>query len=97
VPGGAHLRELRGPLGLIGVDERKPQRLADAFGHYGKAGSQVLRYQLSLGHADLTAITAMGPSARHIAPSALADRIRALPSPVAVTVDLRISAYRRPG
>jgi 23S rRNA (guanine745-N1)-methyltransferase len=97
VPGGAHLRELRGPLGLIGVDERKPQRLADAFGHYGKAGSQVLRYQLSLGHADLTAITAMGPSARHIAPSALADRIQALPSPVAVTVDLRISAYRRPG
>jgi len=39
----------------------------------------------------------MGPSAHHIAPSALADRIQALPSPAAVTVDLRISAYRRPG
>jgi 23S rRNA (guanine745-N1)-methyltransferase len=96
-PGEAHLQELRGPLGLIGVDQRKPQRLADAFGHYANAGSQELGYQLSLGHAGLMAVTAMGPSAHHIAPSALADRIQALPSPVAVTVDLRISAYRRPG
>ncbi len=96
-PGGAHLRELRQPLGLIGVDQRKPQRLADAFGHYTPLGSQVLNYQLSLDHADLTAVTAMGPSAHHIAPGALADRIQALPSPAAVTVDLRISAYRRRG
>ena len=94
-PGGAHLRELRQPLGLIGVDQRKPQRLADAFGHYAQLGSQVLNYQLSLDHADLAAVTAMGPSACHIAPGALADRIQALPSPAAVTVDLRISAYRR--
>jgi 23S rRNA (guanine745-N1)-methyltransferase len=96
-PGGAHLRELRQPLGLIGVDECKPQRLADAFGHYTPLGSQVLNYQLSLDHADLTAVTAMGPSAHHIAPGALADRIQALPSPAAVTVDLRISAYHRRG
>ncbi len=95
-PGGAHLRELRRPLGLIGVDERKPQRLADAFGHYAQLGGQVLNYQLSLDHADLAAVTAMGPSAHHIAPGVLADRIQALPSPVAVTVDLRITAYRRP-
>jgi 23S rRNA (guanine745-N1)-methyltransferase len=94
-PGGAHLRELRQPLGLIGVDQRKPQRLAAAFGHYARLGSQVLNYQLGLDHADLAAVTAMGPSAYHIAPGALADRIQALPSPVAVTVDLRISAYRR--
>jgi len=94
-PGGAHLRELRQPLGLIGVDQRKPQRLAYAFGHYAQLGSQVLNYQLSLDHADLAAVTAMGPSACHIAPGALADRIQALPSPAAVTVDLRISAYRR--
>ena len=96
-PGAAHLRELREPLGLIGVDQRKPQRLADAFGHYAQLGSEVLNYQLSLDHADLTALAAMGPSAHHIAPSALADRILALPSPAEVTVDLRISAYRRPG
>src|SRR5215472_3961485 len=94
-PGGARLRELRGPLGLIGVDERKPQRLEDAFGHYAEAGRQELSYQLSLGHADLAAVTAMGPSAHHIAPSALADRIQALPSPATVTVDLQITAYRR--
>jgi 23S rRNA (guanine745-N1)-methyltransferase len=96
-PGAAHLRELRQPLGLIGVDERKPQRLVDAFGHYAQLGSQVLNYQLSLDHADLMAVAAMGPSAHHIAPGALPDRIQAVPSPAAVTVDLRISAYRRRG
>jgi len=96
-PGGAHLRELRQPLGLIGVDQRKPQRLADTFGHYAQLGSEVLNYQLNLDHAGLTAVTAMGPSARHIAPGALAGRIQALPSPASVTVDLRISAYRRRG
>jgi hypothetical protein len=32
----------------------------------------------------------MGPNARHITPQALAARIRSLPSPATVTVDLKI-------
>lgn len=35
----------------------------------------------------------MGPSARHITPGTLAARIRALPDPATVTVDLRIRVY----
>ena len=81
VPGPAHLRELRRPLGLIGIDRRKTRRLADAFRGYARSGATRLRYRLTLDHAALTALVTMGPSARHIAQEALAARIHALPRP----------------
>lgn len=94
VPGPEHQRELRGSLGLIGIDERKTERLADAFAGYQSADATAVRYQLRLSHADLTDLVAMGPSARHIAAEALADRVAALPDPVAVTVDVEVRSYR---
>lgn len=94
VPGPSHQRELRGPLGLIGIDERKAARLADAFGGYpGQAVTSVC-YQLQLGHADLADLVAMGPSARHIATDALPGLAAALPAPVAVTVDVELRSYQ---
>jgi 23S rRNA (guanine745-N1)-methyltransferase len=94
-PGADHLKELRRPLGMIGIDPGKARRLANAFGRYATCGVTPVKYQLSLDHADLAALVTMGPSARHVTPQALADRIRALPDPVAVTADLQIRAYRR--
>jgi 23S rRNA (guanine745-N1)-methyltransferase len=94
-PGPAHLRELREPLGMIGIDPGKPGRLADAFGGYAAPGVTALNYRLSLDHASMASLVAMGPSARHMTPQALAARVSALPEPAAVTVDLRIRVYRR--
>jgi 23S rRNA (guanine745-N1)-methyltransferase len=93
-PGADHLRELRRPLGLIGVDERKTARLADAFGDYPSAAVTGVRYQLRLGHAALTDLVAMGPSARHIEADTLADRVAAQPDPVTVTVDVEVRSYQ---
>jgi 23S rRNA (guanine745-N1)-methyltransferase len=93
-PGLGHLRELQRPLGMISIDRRKAQRLAGAYRDYGRSVTSV-SYQLSLDHADLTALVSMGPSARHITPQALATRIRSLPSPFTVTVDLQIRVLRR--
>ena len=53
-----------------------------------------MRYQLRLDHAAVTALVAMGPSARHVTPDALAARIAALPDPVPVTVDVEIRSYQ---
>lgn len=89
-PGTEHQRELRQSLGLIGVDERKTARLADAYGDYARAAVTTVRYQLRLSHADLTDLVAMGPSARHIGAAVLADRVAALPEPVTVTVDVEV-------
>jgi 23S rRNA (guanine745-N1)-methyltransferase len=96
-PGDAHLREVLGPLGMIGVDQHKSRRLADAFSNYARPGATRLRYELSLDHAALTALVTMGPSARHVTQETLAARVHALPAPVTVTIDLRIRVYRRPG
>jgi 23S rRNA (guanine745-N1)-methyltransferase len=93
-PGAGHLLELRQALGLIGIDERKGARLADAYGGYPAAAVTSVRYQLRLGHGDLTDLVAMGPSARHIGAGDLAARVAALPAPVAVTVDVEVRSYQ---
>ena len=97
VPGPGHLREIRGPLGMIGIDQRKQRRLAASYRDYGYRGETVVRYSLSLDREDLAALVSMGPSARHVAPSVLAASVRALPSPVTVTADVRIMVFQRPG
>jgi 23S rRNA (guanine745-N1)-methyltransferase len=53
-----------------------------------------VRYQLRLGHAELTDLVAMGPSARHIAAGELAGRVAALRAPVTVTVDVEVRSYQ---
>ena len=89
-PGPGHLAEVRAALGLIGIDSRKSERLAGAFGGYARAGESAVRYRLSLGHADLTDLVAMGPNARHIGADDLAARVAGLPAPFAVTVDVTV-------
>jgi 23S rRNA (guanine745-N1)-methyltransferase len=93
-PGADHLLELRRPLGLIGIDERKAARLADAYGGYASSAVTAVRYQLRLGRAELTDLVAMGPSARHIEADTLADRVAALPDPVTVSVEVEVRSYR---
>ena len=93
-PGTDHLAELRGPLGLIGMDERKTARLADAYRDYPDATEHPVRHSLSLGHAAVTDLVAMGPNARHIGAEVLSERVAALPDPVTVTVDVEVRGYR---
>ena len=93
-PGPGHLSEARSSLGLIGIDDRKSARLADAYGDYASTAVTAVRYELRLGHAGLTDLVAMGPSARHVGAEALAARVAALPAPVPVTVDVQVRSYQ---
>ena len=79
---------------MIGIDQRKSRRLAEAYRDYAQPGVIAVNYHLNLDHAELTALVTMGPSARHITPQELTARIRAMPSPVTVTVNLQIRAFR---
>lgn len=82
-----HLAELVGALDLLRVDVRKQERLA-------ALGRPVLRRRLTrtlrLGHDDLRALVAMGPSARHVDP----DAVSTLPEPFTVTAAVQLDAYR---
>jgi 23S rRNA (guanine745-N1)-methyltransferase len=94
-PGAEHLRELREPLGMIGIEQGKPERLAEEHRDFVESGATRLGYPLTLRHAEVAAVVAMGPSARHIPPDVLAGRVRALPDPATVTVDLRLQVFTR--
>ena len=96
-PGASHLRETRDALGLIGIDARKEDRLADAFAGYAVSGVTPVRYELHLGHADLTDLVAMGPNARHTGADVLAAHVAALPDPFPVTVDVTVRGLSATG
>lgn len=94
-PTPAHLRELIGPLGMIAVDDEKPQRLAAALsGLFERIDRVELEYPMALTHADIDAVVGMGPSAHHRSAAALADRIAELPDETDVTASVLVSSYR---
>jgi 23S rRNA (guanine745-N1)-methyltransferase len=106
-PGGAlivvtpapdHLRELVDLLGLVSVDERKDERLADALGAYfAPDGSVTVRTAMTLAADDVTALVAMGPSSRHVTEAEVRARVRAISQPLSVTAAVAVSVYRVTG
>lgn len=92
VPDRAHLRELVEPLGLLGVDERKDERLRDRLGTgLELVARRELRWTVQLDHAAARDAAAMGPSAYHVESAALEDRVAALPEPLGVTASVSLS------
>lgn len=90
-----HLVELRTALGLLEVDPRKDERLAQSLRtHFAPVQARSVRFDLDLAHPDALTVVGMGPSARHITPEALAERVADLPDPMRVTASIRLGAYR---
>lgn len=87
IPGSGHLDELRAPLGILGVEEGKLERLIEqAEGHLELIGEpEVLDYSMRLDRDSIAAQVGMSPSARHIEPATLAERLRTLPHHLNVT------------
>lgn len=87
IPGSGHLDELRAPLGILGVEEGKLERLIEqAEGHLELIGEpEVLDYPMRLDRDSIAAQVGMSPSARHIEPATLAERLRTLPHHLNVT------------
>ncbi|GAB3978704.1 methyltransferase domain-containing protein [Actinoallomurus acanthiterrae] len=93
-PAPHHLGELIERLGLLSVDERKADRVADSVGErFAPAGVWSLDLPLSLTHADAVSLVTMGPSARHTEPEILRARIAALAEPVKVTAAFEVRAF----
>jgi 23S rRNA (guanine745-N1)-methyltransferase len=105
-PGGAllvvtptrrHLAELVEALGLLTVDERKEERLAAQLEpHLEPDGRESLEWTMELDHAAVGQVAGMGPSAHHVESEALAERLAALPDPVAVSASVTLWRFRCP-
>jgi len=94
-PDDDHLRELAGALGLLSVDERKQERLAEKLGPYFDLTSRrEYRARLELGQTDILAAAQMGPAAWHAGETDLAARVRSLPEQMTATVSVRVSVFR---
>ncbi|MEW2608661.1 putative RNA methyltransferase [Streptomyces sp. NPDC047880] len=90
-----HLRELRGPVGLLAVDPRKEERLRrslDALFRLDR--TEPLEYPMRLSADDAACLVAMSPTAHHLTAAQLGDRVRRLGTPVPVTASFAVSVYR---
>jgi 23S rRNA (guanine745-N1)-methyltransferase len=93
-PTARHLVELVAGLGLLSVDERKPERLERTLGADFVLLEQVEHEErLKLPPADAAALAAMGPSARHLRPEDLAARLTALGGAIPVTLSVTAATY----
>jgi 23S rRNA (guanine745-N1)-methyltransferase len=90
----AHLGELGRLVGGIGIDPRKPERLAASFRRFERLAKQDVTGRISLRHEEVHAVMAMGPSARHLSDDQLDRAIARLPDRVDVTVSVEVSVHR---
>lgn len=95
-PQAGHLDELRDPLGILGVEEGKVERMYNqAVGYLEQAADPVnLAYAIQLDKESIAAQVAMSPSARHISAEELAERMAALPQTMSVTAHARLDRLR---
>jgi 23S rRNA (guanine745-N1)-methyltransferase len=97
-PTARHLAELVDALALLRVDPVKEDRVAASLSPwFAEKDATVLEWTLRLSPRDVTGLVKMGPSAWHVAPDVLADRVAALPDPMAVTARVRVSTYSQVG
>lgn len=95
-PGAGHLDELREPLGILGVEEGKVERMYEqAEGYLEQAADPVdISFPIELDKASIAAQVGMSPSARHISAGELAERMAALPPTLMVTARARLDRLR---
>ncbi|WP_068271561.1 putative RNA methyltransferase [Aldersonia kunmingensis] len=103
-PGGAflvvtpttrHLRELIGPLGMIGVDEQKDRRLDESLsGDFERVEQVPVEFTMTLHRDEVATLVGMGPSAHHVTPERRAELIELLPEPMSVTASVQLTHYR---
>ncbi|USY22954.1 methyltransferase type 11 [Nocardiopsis exhalans] len=94
-PAADHLTEPREELGLLHVDPRKDERLAEGLkDHFTLESGRDLRFTMELAHEDVLTVVGMGPSARHVSPEELAERVAKLSEPFRTTASVRLGTYR---
>ena len=88
-----HLVELVERLDLVSVDDRKQERLDAQLAGFERLSHSRQHYEVQLGRTDILAAILMGPSARHVDPAELAERVETIPEPFGVTVSVDVAAY----
>ncbi len=91
-----HLEQVRAALGMLGVEERKQERLTAGLAGFTPATGREVSVVRPLDRDALRDLVLMGPSAHHVDAAALDERLAALPEVVDVTVAVHLTAVTRP-
>lgn len=96
-PQQGHLDELREPLGILGVEDGKVDRLLEqSRGYLEPVGDgELIEFPMRLDRDAIAAQVGMSPSARHIEPSVLAERVAQLPETMQVTARAQLTRLCR--
>jgi 23S rRNA (guanine745-N1)-methyltransferase len=90
-----HLRQLIGPLGMLGVDPEKRERLAGKLSPwFALADERTVQGTLLLSREDALALVRMGPSGHHLDGPTLISRLADLPEPITATLSVRLTVWR---
>ena len=92
-----HLDELREPLGILGVEEGKVERLiAQSGGHLVPAADpELIEFPMPLERDAIAAQVGMSPSARHLDKDTLQARLAELPEQMRVTARAQLIRMRK--
>jgi SAM-dependent methyltransferase len=94
-PNQAHLAELIAVLGMVRVDEDKDRRLRDSLAsEFVQTAATAVEVGMRLDHRSVQQLVAMTPSARHLRPEELTERIAVLAVPVEVTLSVTLSVWQ---
>lgn len=91
-----HLHEIRGVLGMLGIDAGKAERLDEQLSGLERVGRDELDYPVAMTPAELRAEVLMGPSAHHVDADQLDAELADREGATRVTVAVTVSTYRRP-
>lgn len=95
-PTSRHLHQLVADLGMLAVDADKQARLHTTLSPSLETMSlSEFEFDMTLGHADVQALVAMGPSAHHLGADDVRRGIAQLPAEIAVTASVMVETFVR--
>lgn len=91
-----HLAEVRERFGMLGIDERKADRVDAKLAGFERVDSAGIEYLTPMPPADLRNEVLMGPSAHHVDPERLDALLAEVDEALPVTISVALTTYRRP-
>jgi 23S rRNA (guanine745-N1)-methyltransferase len=94
-PRSGHLAAIAAVTGMLGIEEGKETRLAEAMGsHFDAESSTDVDIPLALTGRQAADLAYMGPAGHHVEHRDLLDRLEGRPGPVTAEANFRLTVFR---
>jgi 23S rRNA (guanine745-N1)-methyltransferase len=94
-PRSGHLAALAAVTGMLGIEEGKEARLAEAMtGHFDVESTSAVDISLALSREEAADLALMGPAGHHLDRDAVSARLQDLPEPVRAEAKFQLMVFR---